>query len=265
MNTEHHSPSPGDIWKDILVGNLDEMFVCGPCGRVVGTSKHPHFVDHLVVQGGYCPKHRQKTFIPVNRFVKPRSPGMDPKYRIRPSGVHYDLCHCCGAFPIKNVNGSNKRFCSECEDEVRLLNARLGRCAVPTAYYTGYSNTINASAELLADLGITTPPELSLIEKEIIEERYWALRQAARELDWWSRTSLRLNLRELGWDEDDSAVPIANYLSLAAQHIDKADRFRKMCMDLNEQGLSVKGEREFDVATRNGPLHLNPDPRVPKF
>ena len=254
MNAEHHSPSPGDIWKDILMGTFDELFVCGPCGSVVGTSKPPHLVDKLYVLWGNCPKHRINSFKPGG-----------PKFYMRQSGAYYELCHCCGAFPIKNVNGSYKRFCSECEDEVRLLNARLGRCAVPTAYYTGYSNTINASAELLADLGITTPPELSLIEKEIIEERYWALRQAARELDWWSRTSLRLNLRELGWDEDDSAVPIANYLSLAAQHIDKADRFRKMCMDLNEQGLSVKGEREFYVATRNGPIHLNPDPRVPKF
>ena len=253
MNTEHHSPSPLDIWKDILMGTFDELFVCGPCGSVVGTSKPPHLVDKLYVLWGNCPKHRINSFKPGG-----------PKFYMRQSGAYYELCHCCGAFPIKNVNGSNKRFCSECEDEVRLLNARLGRCAVPTAYYTGYSNTINASAELLADLGIT-PPELGLLEKHIIEERQWALQQAERELDWWSEKLLRLNLTELGWDKHDSAVPLATYLSRATQHIDKADRFRKMCMDLNEQGLSVKGEREFYVATRNGPIHLNPDPRVPKF
>ena len=238
MNTERHYPSPLDIWKDILMGAFDELFVCGPCGSVVW---------------GNCPKHRQNSFKPGGA-----------QFYMRQSGACYELCHCCGAFPIKNVNGPYKRFCSECEDEVRLLNARLGRCAVPTGYPTRHNNTINASDELLADLGIT-PPELGLLEKHIIEERQWALQQAERFLDWWSEKLLRLNLTELGWDKHDSAVPLATYLSRATQHIDKADRFRKMCMDLNEGGLEVKDEREQYLESLLLPPWHRPDPRVPEF
>ena len=120
MNTEHHSPSPLDIWKDILMGTFDELFVCGPCGSVVW---------------GNCPKHRQNSFYPGGA-----------QFYMRQSGACYELCHCCGAFPIKNVNGSYKRFCSECEDEVRLLNARLGRCAVPTGYPTRHNTHLRSQA-----------------------------------------------------------------------------------------------------------------------
>ena len=203
------------LWKPgaLMIADIQDTMVCGPCGDVVGPAKHRHEPDFVMVQKGTCAVHTAPAeptwpWNDFNRFV--------------------ELCQCCGTAPLHSGSKWAVWFCPACREQVDLLNQRLGRYAIPIGRHSVHGGRLLSAEQVDDELELHTFLDFVNSSSE-----------AMRVLQKWAKLVIRLNLQAIGGDED-SVVPITAYCQATQERVDPFDRFREMCAWLGRQGREAQ-------------------------
>lgn len=210
-----HECAQEDRWFSRLI----DVSVCGACGDAVGSTPCHRHVHRVLVQTGSCPEHageHVKTWsgYDYNRFV--------------------ELCQCCGVVPLHSGSRWSTWFCPVCRKEVDLLNARLGRYAVPIGRHSVHAGRL------------LTGPDLR--DEVIIQDfmNTWNGAAAAMQaLRAWSAIAVSKNVGAITGDPD-AIVPLDAYHGLARERVDPADRFREMCVYFSRPGEAQRSREGED-------------------
>jgi hypothetical protein len=201
--------------EDLTIADIQDTTVCGPCGDVVGRARHRHERGFVMVQTGTCDVHTGP--------AEPRWPRKDFNRFV-------ELCRCCGTVPLHSGSKWAVWFCPACNEQVGLLNQRLGRYAIPIGRHSVHA-------------GRLLPAEADPVAVHTFLESMNASFEAMGVLQEWAHEVIRLNLRAIR-EDDDSLVPIAAYCQSAQKHVDPFDRFREMCAWLGQQGREAGAGEE---------------------
>lgn len=129
-----------------------------------------------------------------------------------------ELCYCCGQEILPSGSRFALWFCAPCNHEVQLLNARLGRYAIPLGRHSVHAGMLLDEKTLRED-----PAEF------VLSAIQWGnISQAISALHDWSGTATRAVLAE-HWTPTPERVPITEYLTHAPQTEEERARwFREM-------------------------------------
>ncbi len=190
----------------------ERMEVCGPCGGPVGPFRDRRGTRPLrsYVQRGSCPLHAAPR----------RQRGWD--------GFDFDegvaLCRCCGAVALRSGHRFSVWFCDACKQEVGLLNGRHGRYVVPIGRHSVHAGCVLTSSDVM-----------DLVRVQIFSDAFVGAAGAMTVLREWAGEAVRLTLAEIGI-APDGRVSLPEYLNRARAVVDKAERFRQMCLYLDRVG-----------------------------
>ena len=210
-----HERAQEDRWLRRLI----DVSVCGACGDAVGSAHSHRDERRVLVQTGTCREHAGDNVeiwpgYDYNRFV--------------------ELCLCCGAVPLGSGSRWDVWFCPVCREEVDLLNARLGRYALPIGRHSVHAGRLLSGQDLLD----------GVIVQDFMNT--WSgVSAAMRALRAWATIAVRKNVEAITGDPD-AVVPLEAYRSLARERVDPADRFREMCLHFGRAGQAERSREEED-------------------
>lgn len=173
--------------------------VCGTCTELFGTFYLAK--QELVIH--YCRCARVDRFDPKHRW---------PRFDFN---VAAELCYCCGQVLLRSGIKFAVWFCDACKDQVRLLNARLGRYVVPIGRHSVMGG--------LGLGGVATP-----VEMFVFCEEWNGVLTSMRSVHKWKRRVVHDVLAER-WDDPPHEVPVLDYLARCTPSEEETmRRFRDM-------------------------------------
>ena len=210
-------PSPGGITRlnYIPLASLEEVAVCGPCGDAVGPHPSSREPGTMLIQAGECSTHTDPGQLAW--------PGYD-------FNRYVELCRCCGTVPLRSGTRWATWFCGPCMEQVKLLNERLGRYAIPVGRHSLHQG------RLLSPEHLEEP-----LEVQIFLDATNAAFDAMKLLKRWAAHIVRMNLRAIR-EDDDAVVPLRVYAHAAQVYVDPFDRFREMCEWLGRESRVPREE-----------------------
>jgi hypothetical protein len=153
-----------------------------------------------------------------------------------------ELCRCCGQELLRSGSRYSVWFCSDCKEQVRLLNARLRRYAIPLGRHSLHGGFLLSPRQDEASL---------TLEIEVFVDRWRNISEAMGALEAWAGEVVRQVVHERGLDPgggradgagSPESVPIRDYLhSCRTDEREKMRRFRDMVAFLESWGAK-KGE-----------------------
>lgn len=203
---------------------IPDMQVCRACRDVVGPFRPLGGRSRdgsRLTQRGTCRHHRP----PEREAGWPR---FDFNRQV-------DLCYCCGAVPLQTGSRWSVWFCDPCKEQVGLLNGRHGRCIVPLGRHSVHWGHLLRADQLHDTLAVERFLELTGIQGRVTA--------IVRD---WSHEVVARNLSTIDMD-DRPQVPVGAYCREARLRVEPMDRFREMCVYLDERGRA-----ELDEPTRQG-------------
>ena len=150
-----------------------------------------------------------------------------------------ELCRCCGQELLESGSRYSVWFCSDCKEQVRLLNARLLRYAIPLGRHSLHGGFL---------LNPRQDEASRTLDMEVFAARWKSIVEAMDALEAWAGEVVRQVVHERGLDRgggsagSPESVPIGDYLhSCRTDEKEKMRRFRDMVAFLESWGAK-KGE-----------------------
>lgn len=137
-----------------------------------------------------------------------------------------ELCRCCGQVVLQSGSRFSIWFCRDCLEQVRLLNARLGRYALPIGRHSFHG-------------GMGLKRDAGTVDVEILCSTWNGVVGAMSRLEEWGRRVV-LGIIVERWESPAVRIPIDAYLArCVTTEEEKMRRFRDMMAFLAEPAGSA--------------------------